>query len=396
MGGQTGRFPEGVLILGHPDGWRYNMGDPGQENRPMASYAATVAALKRNIKAREDALPVSSEHSRSRFFLHSRPTAKVCLLFHGWTAAPYEFKTIGQALYQAGYNVLVPLMPGHGRAGNWYADQPPPLTLKSETYQRFAIAWLRQAQVMGQQVIVGGTGSGGTLAVWLATHQPKVIHRTILFAPYLANSPAVLNLFVQQQDDYCTWIDASMSSVMSDKIQAETPFYSGFTLPTLQVIQELGQRALKCSQQQAAAPMLILASESERALDLTDTTDLFQQMLKRQPKTWYHRVSTMLDLPRQLMIGGLAPDDTIQLIQLVRAFVESDLTWAEIEAIREQMCDRTPTAHPSDPVSEADITEIIESLNLADRTSSNLLDSISNFCTGDAFGRNIVDPIKMG
>ncbi|MGP1385517.1 MAG: alpha/beta hydrolase [Thainema sp.] len=353
----------------------------------MASYAATVAALKRNIKAREDALPVSSEHSRSQFFLHSRPTAKVCLLFHGWTAAPYEFKTIGQALYQAGYNVLVPLMPGHGRAGSWYADQPPPLTLKSETYQRFAIAWLRQAQIMGQQVIVGGVGSGGTLAAWLATHQPKAIHRTILFAPYLANSQAVLNLFVQQQDDYCTWIDASMSSVMSDKIQAETPFYPGFTLPTLQVIQELGQRVLERSQQQAAAPMLILASESERALDLTDTTDLFQQVVKRQPKTWYHRVSTMLDLPRQLMIGGLAPDDTIQLIQLVRAFVESDLTWAEIEAIQEQICDRILQPQPEPelnaeddlPVAESqtqadEITEIIESLNLADRVSPDLLD----------------------
>ncbi len=340
----------------------------------MASYAATIAALKRNIKAREDALPVSSEHSRSRFFLRSRPTAKVCLLFHGWTAAPYEFKTIGQALYQAGYNVLVPLMPGHGRAGSWYVDQPPPLTLKSETYQRFAIAWLRQAQVMGQQVIVGGVGSGGTLAAWLATHQPKAIHRTILFAPYLANSPAVVNLFVQQQDDYCTWIDAVLQTATPHKPEVETPFYSGFTLPTLQVIQELGQRVLERSQQQTAAPMLILASESERALDLTDTTDLFQQVLKRQPKTWYHRVSTMLDLPRQLMIGGLAPDDTIQLIQLVRAFVESDLTWAEIEAIREQMCDRTLRANSSESASEDDITELIESLNLADRVSPDLLD----------------------
>ncbi len=354
----------------------------------MASYAATVAALKHNIKAREDALPVRSEQSRSRFFLHNRPTAKVCLLFHGWTTAPYEFKTIGQALYQAGYNVLVPLMPGHGRAGNWYADQPPPLTLKSETYQRFAIAWLRQAQVMGHQVIVGGVGSGGTLAAWLATHQPKAIHRTLLFAPYLANSQAVLNLFVQQQDEYCAWIDAAIPP--TEPQQTETPFYPGFTLPTLQVIQELGQRVVDRSQQSAAAPMLILASESERALEQTDTTDLFQHVLQRQPKTWYHRVSSLLDLPRQMMISGLAPDDTIQLIQLVRAFVESDLTWAEIEAIGEQMRDRTtqsqseleitadddsPVADPQTQTTEIDeITEIIESLNLADRVSSDLLD----------------------
>lgn len=359
----------------------------------MASYAATIAALKRNIKAREDALPVRSDQSRSQFFLHSRPTAKVCLLLHGWTAAPYEFKTLGQALYQAGYNVLVPLMPGHGRAGGWSADQPPPLTVKAETYQRFAIAWLRQAQVMGQQVIVGGVGSGGTLAAWLATHQPKVIHRAILLAPYLAHSQAVLDLFTQPQEEYRAWIDAAMlsatssvtssalSSAPSEQKSSEPLFYPGFTLPALQVLQDLGQLVLERSQQQTAAPMLILASETERALDLTDTTDLFRQVLQHQPKTWYYRVQSMLDLPRQMMIGGLTPEDTIQLIQLVRAFVESDLTWAEMEAIGEQICDRT-LANSTDPVSEDEMTEIIESLNLADRTSSNLLDIISNFYTG--------------
>lgn len=357
----------------------------------MASYAATIAALKRNIKAREDALPVRSDQSRSQFFLHSRPTAKVCLLLHGWTTAPYEFKPLGQALYQAGYNVLVPLMPGHGRAGYWSADQPPPLTVKAETYQRFAIAWLRQAQVMGQQVIVGGVGSGGTLAAWLATHQPKVIHRAILFAPYLAHSQAVLDLFTQPQDAYRAWIDAATSSVTSSALSSapseqkssEPPFYPGFTLPALQVMQDLGQLILDRSQQQTAAPMLILASETERALDLTDTTDLFRQVLQRQPKTWYYRVQSMLDLPRQMMIGGLTPEDTIQLIQLVRAFVESDLTWAEMEAIGEQICDRDRTlTNPSEPVSEDEMTGIIESLNLADRTSSNLLDIISNFYPG--------------
>ncbi|MDZ8023831.1 MAG: hypothetical protein RMX35_20055 [Nostoc sp. DcaGUA01] len=41
------------------------------------------------------------------------------------------------------------------------------------------------AKTLGQQVVIGGLSTGGTLAAWLALEHPQEIDSTLLFNPYL-------------------------------------------------------------------------------------------------------------------------------------------------------------------------------------------------------------------
>lgn len=116
----------------------------------------SITAKVQETWERETTLPVMNENCLSRFLLQPSPSSKVCLFFHGFTATPEQFLPIGSAFFEAGYNVLIPLLPGHGQAGNWNRDRPPPLPEEQETYQQFGLYWLQQAQALGKQVIVGG------------------------------------------------------------------------------------------------------------------------------------------------------------------------------------------------------------------------------------------------
>ena len=75
-------------------------------------------------------------------------------------------------------------MPGHGQAGDWNRDNPPPLCLQTLTLiSSLGLDWLQKAQTLGDRVIVGGLSGGGTLAAWLAHRtRSKDIDRAMLFA----------------------------------------------------------------------------------------------------------------------------------------------------------------------------------------------------------------------
>jgi carboxylesterase len=166
------------------------------------NYAIAAQDIVREAKIREDSLPVRSGACRSVFFLQPQPTKKVFVFFHGFTACPYQFIPMEKALAQAGYNVLIPLMPGHGQAGDWNRNQPPPLPTNPQLYQQFSLLWLQKAQGLGEEVIVGGLSGGSTLAAWLALERPQQIDRALFFAPYLSSGSLVIDLFVRRSKSY--------------------------------------------------------------------------------------------------------------------------------------------------------------------------------------------------
>ncbi|MBD2123205.1 carboxylesterase [Trichocoleus sp. FACHB-262] len=295
----------------------------------MPNYSATIAAIAKQAKAREDALPLRHEACRSKFWFHPQPTQRVCLFFHGFTAAPYQFQPIAEAFYKAGYNVLVPLMPGHGVTGNWGPDNPPPLPSDPAIYKQFALQWLQQAQALGKQVIVGGLSGGGTLANWLAFERSQQIYRTLLFAPYLSSSSKVIDLFVQKASSYFQW-ESKPGSVPVG--------YSGFLLPNLRVFLNIGQEVLTRSKSlDPVAPMLIISSESDRAVGNNDHRAMFRAVLPRQPKTWYHRFDRVLDIPHTMMTKQEGNEYQNLLITMAKAYTESSLGWKDVEEIGYRM-----------------------------------------------------------
>lgn len=293
------------------------------------SYPLTSATIKRQTKAQEDSLPLRNESCRTQFLLHSAPTSKVCLFFHGFTAAPYQFLPMGRVLHQAGYNVVIPLLPGHGKAGKWDRNNPPPLPTEAEVYKRFALDWFQKAQKLGDKVIVGGLSGGGTLAAWLSLEYPEQIDRSLLFATYLSSSNRVIDLFVNHFNSYFEW--------KTDQPPGQTIGYEGFALPTLRVFLEMGREILQRSQTSRVSPMFIISTEADRAVNNSDHRTLFENVLKRQPKAWYYSFDRLLNIPHTMMtqVEGNVWENLLNA--MAKAFVQSDLTWAEVEEIAYRM-----------------------------------------------------------
>lgn len=281
----------------------------------------------RETKAFEARMPLMAQTNGSQFFIHPS-SDKVCLFFHGFTATPEQFGLIGRAFFQAGYNVLIPLLPGHGIAGDWNKDNPPPLPENKQIYQKFGLKWLQLAKYLGKKVIVGGLSGGSTLAAWLALECPEDIDRTLVFAPYLSGSNKVVDLFVRLLNIYFEWRTEPGLAHFG---------YDGFVMPALRVFLDMGADVLEQAQKTVAAPMLILSSESDRAVGNREHKALFESVIQFQPKSWYISFDRVWDIPHNMMTVDEGNENLNLLIAVAKAYVKSDLTWAEVREISDRL-----------------------------------------------------------
>ncbi len=293
----------------------------------LANYSTTTAAILHQAKIHEDALPVKNDECRSVFFLHPHPTPKVCLFFHGFTAGPYQFAPLGEALFAAGYNVLIPLQPGHGQAGDWVRQNPPPLPTDIQVYQYFAQQWLQIAQSLGTQVVVGGLSSGGTLAAWLSLEYHEQIARTLLFAPFLSANNFLVDLLLEVLPIYFEWVNKDNPGNFG---------YDGFRIPALRIFLDLGQEIVQ-QVERGFTPTFILSSESDTVIDHKDEQTLFDRLLPQQPQSWYQRLNKVFEIPHTMMTVAEGNKYQDMLIAIAKSYIESEITWAELMAIGAQI-----------------------------------------------------------
>jgi pimeloyl-ACP methyl ester carboxylesterase len=294
----------------------------------MSNYLTAIAEIREQAITRENALPIRNEKCRSKFWFHPQPTTKVCLFFHGFTAGCYQFEPLAEALYQIGYNLLVPLVPGHGIVGNWNRDNPPPLPETAAVYQQFAQEWLEIAKPLGKNLIVGGYSSGGTLAAWLAQEYAQEIEKTLLFAPYLSGSNKLVDLLVETLPIYYEWINKDNPGNFG---------YDGFAMPALRVFLDMGQEILDKAKFTPTTPMLIVSSESDQATNLDEHQKLFELVLNHQPESWYYCFDKGFKIPHTMMTKAEGNNYLHLLISLAKAYIESDITWLDIQEISEKI-----------------------------------------------------------
>ncbi len=292
------------------------------------AYSTFVADLLQETRAREAKLPLITEACRSRFRLHPSQPARVAVCFHGFTAAPDQFDPIGQALYRMGYNVVAPLLPGHGQAGAWSAETPPPLPESAVVYKQFALEWLERAQALGDEVVFCGLSGGGTMASWLAYVRPTQVARAVLYAPYLGSSMKAIDLVMQAAKPANPFYIAWPQDLSATANQPSA--YPGFRLGALQAFLNLGLEVLDLAQRQTGSPLFILSSESDRAVSNLDHEILFKRSVQRTPRSWYLRFDRVLDIPHSMLrrVDGNQWENL--LICLTQAYLESDFTWSEL------------------------------------------------------------------
>ena len=90
------------------------------------------------------------------------------LVLHGFTGNPHSMRGVAHAMADAGFAVEMPLLPGHGTTvedmlETGFDDWS---TAVRETYRNLADHT--------ESMVVVGLSMGGTLAAWLAAHEPEI------------------------------------------------------------------------------------------------------------------------------------------------------------------------------------------------------------------------------
>lgn len=119
---------------------------------------------------------------------HNKVTPKVVVLFHGLSDSPFYLRSIAKALYQQGNNVVVGLLPGHGKKQADEDMQDP--NLADRWRQNFAEVVELSAN-LGENLYVGGFSTGGTVATEYALLNTKKIKGLMLFSGALALDSSV-------------------------------------------------------------------------------------------------------------------------------------------------------------------------------------------------------------
>lgn len=137
------------------------------------------------IEAEEAQLDLNPR-CHSMLLTHGRKVERVVIFYHGLTNCPAQADELAPLLFEQGYNVLVPRLPGHGEADT--------LTLAladvmAEDFVTTAETATALAHGLGDEVVVVGLSAGGTVAAYHAQMDADVT-TAVPAAPFL--SPAGL------------------------------------------------------------------------------------------------------------------------------------------------------------------------------------------------------------
>ena len=109
--------------------------------------------------------------------IHSPKSDAVVLLMHGLSDSPYFMKDVGARMFARGYDVIAPMLDGHG------TKVEDLLKVTSAQWIATSEAWFSVAQKQWKNVSVGGFSTGGMLAIRLAGLYPGQVKHISLFAP---------------------------------------------------------------------------------------------------------------------------------------------------------------------------------------------------------------------
>jgi carboxylesterase len=112
-------------------------------------------------------------------FVLARPAGPAVLLLHGAGDTPQTLRYVGEALHAAGYHVVAPLLPGHGRSIKEFSE------VTADALTGAAMAQYAELRVAHDWVAVIGLSMGGALAAQIGARVAD-LPALGLVAPYLA------------------------------------------------------------------------------------------------------------------------------------------------------------------------------------------------------------------
>lgn len=147
---------------------------------PAESYEEAMERFAA-LQDAESRLPLH-DGGRSIVLTHGYPTDQVFVLLHGLTNSPRQFRELGEELFAAGANVVIPRLAHHGLADRMTEALG---SLTAPDLIRYGEYGLDIAQGLGRHITVVGLSVSGTTAAWMAQNREDV-DEVFLLAPLFA------------------------------------------------------------------------------------------------------------------------------------------------------------------------------------------------------------------
>ncbi len=196
---------------------------------------------------------------------------KTIILVHGFAGSPFDYKPIAQKLCDAGFRVVIPVIPGQGREELSFK--------RGKKEPEFYINWLRdrvlvETEQSGQKPYLMGFSMGGSLATIIASE--NLVDKLVLLAPYYELPTA--NGLICGGSWVLKFIAPVVPKAGRGKINSKegyreyTPGTFIISLPAFEKLQDLAKLAVEKSDL-VAVPTLIATSKG-------DVTASFQRTVK--------------------------------------------------------------------------------------------------------------------
>jgi carboxylesterase len=204
-------------------------------------------------------------------FFPPGPVRGHVLLVHGFTATPWEMRTLGEGLAEVGFSALGILLPGHGTT---------PEDLAKCDYRDW-LAAVRDGYILlatdGLPIYGVGMSTGALLLACLATE--KTFFGLVLLSPYLR----LRHPLAPVAGWLSRWLPFQHRPLEGP---GADHYYSRRPLAGVAQIHRL-TRVVRRRLPRLAAPTLVLAAEGDRTIKLASGLDLFQRLGSRRKE--YHR-----------------------------------------------------------------------------------------------------------
>jgi len=197
--------------------------------------------------------------------LTSGDAKKAALLVHGFIGSPTDYGRLPGLLHQQGYDVYVPLLPGHGTD---------PRNFSKTTANELESFVLKECKALKQkyiEVVLIGFSMGGALSVLVASTEP--VDKLILLAPYFKIShrwfyilPTEIYQKIFKQIIPYTYRPIAFKQINNKQAILYIMDYDYVSLRGAGAAMELGERA-SGKARDMRQPTLILHSRNDRATE---------------------------------------------------------------------------------------------------------------------------------
>jgi esterase/lipase len=229
-------------------------------------------------------------HSETIFKPQDGPQARgTVLMFHGYTAGPWQYEELADKFHRAGYHVLAPRMPGHGCVN---PDGRPtgkllPDNCREHEWDQFIDQTVESARGLGAPLYAVGLSGGGNVALRLGEKYPET-RGVAALAPYLgADLPKGLVFRLVDALDCVTF---GAVGLLLDRIPFQkneivpgdrTPHTQG-SLGQAKVMRHVGQDV-----KQVRCPVQLFSTHGDVLSGTRQDERLFER-LGRYPRAWHH------------------------------------------------------------------------------------------------------------